>query len=188
MSDVSVSDTLNVTSICGLKESLSMSLKSFCPGRHSCLGISMSSVNGQSTGCVVECRDGWRQGRAVNSDSHHDQWLDADQYLGTDQCSAGVNWTTRGYANSRTGHLADWSTRGLDNSRTSQLADWTSRGLDNSRSCRCRQTGKLSTQSRRWHPRVVQSATCPVRELSSPRVDQSVSRLVCKLAYPRVVQ
>ena len=39
------------------------------------------------------------------------------------------NWTTRGYANSRTGHLADWSTRGLDNSRTSQLADWTTRGL-----------------------------------------------------------
>ena len=34
---------------------------------------------------------------------------------------------------------------------------------------------KLSTQSRRWHPRLVQSATCPVRELSSPRVDQSAS-------------
>ena len=88
------------------------------------------------------------------------------------------NWTTRGYANSqtansRTGHLADWSTHGQDNSRTSQLADWTSRGLDNSRSCRCHQKGKLSMRSRRWHPRVVQSATCPVRELSSPRVDQS---------------
>jgi len=26
-------------------------------------------------------------------------------------------WTTRGYANSRTGHLADWTSRGLDNSR-----------------------------------------------------------------------
>ena len=79
-------------------------------------------------------------------------------------------------ANSRTGHLADWSTRGLDNSRTSQLADWTSRGLDNSRSRRCRQKGKLSMQSCRWHPRVVQSATCPVRELSSPRDVQSASR------------
>ena len=85
------------------------------------------------------------------------------------------NWTTRGYANSRTGHLADWSTRGLDNSRTIRLAHWTSRGLDNSRSRRCRQKGKLSTQSCRWHPRVVQSATCPVRELSSPRVVQSAS-------------
>ena len=42
-------------------------------------------------------------------------------------------WTTRGYANSRTGQLADWSTSGQHNSRTSQLADWTSRGLDNSR-------------------------------------------------------
>ena len=93
----------------------------------------------------------------------------------TDRAVLLGNWTTRGYANSRTGHLADWSTRGLDNSRTRQLADWTSRGLDNSRSRRCRQKGKLSTQSRRWHSRVVQSATCPVRELSSPRVVQSAS-------------
>jgi len=29
---------------------------------------------------------------------------------------------------------------------------------------------KLSTQSRQWHPRVVQLATCPVRELSSNRL------------------
>jgi len=96
--------------------------------------------------------------------------------------TCGGNWTTRGYANSRiansrTGHLADWSTRRLDNSRTSQLADWTRRGLDNSRSRRCRQTGKLSAQSRRWHPRVVQSASRPVRELA-----------IRELAYPRVVQ
>ena len=67
-----------------------------------------------------------------------------------------------------------------------QLADWTSRGLDNSRSLRCRQTGKLSTQSRRWHPRVVQSATCPVRELSSPRVDQSARCPVRESSSPRV--
>jgi len=39
------------------------------------------------------------------------------------------NWTTRGYANSWTGHLADWSTHGLDNSRSSQLVDWTTRVL-----------------------------------------------------------
>jgi len=81
----------------------------------------------------------------------------------SDSANCTGNWTTRGYANSRitnsrTGHLADWSTRGLDNSRTSQLA-----------------TGKLSTQSRRWHPRAVQCATCPVRELSSPRVGVSAS-------------
>jgi len=67
-----------------------------------------------------------------------------------------------------------------------QLADWTSRGLDNSRSRRCRQKGKLSTQSRRWHPRVVQSATCPVRELSSPRVDQSARCPVRESSSPRV--
>jgi len=30
---------------------------------------------------------------------------------------------------------------------------------------------KLSTQSRWWHPWVVQSATCPGRKLSKPRVD-----------------
>ena len=101
------------------------------------------------------------------------------------------NWTTRGYANSRiansqTGHLADWSTRRLDNSRTSQLADWTSRGLDNLRSRRCCQKGKLTTQSRRWHPRVVQSATCPVCELSSPRVDQSARCPVRESSSPRV--
>jgi len=43
------------------------------------------------------------------------------------------NWTTRGYANSRTGQLAD-----------SQMPP---------------KERKLSTQSRRWHPRVVQSAS-----------------------------
>jgi len=32
-------------------------------------------------------------------------------------------------------------------------------------------------QNRRWHPRVVQSTRCPVRELA-----------ICELAYPRVVQ
>jgi len=39
--------------------------------------------------------------------------------------SASGYWTTRRYANSRTGRLTDWSTRGLDNSRTGQLADAT---------------------------------------------------------------
>ena len=91
------------------------------------------------------------------------------------------NWTTRGYANSRianswTGHLADWSTRGLQKSRTGQLA--VSQMPPKER--------KLSTQSRRWHPRVVQSATCPVRELSSPRVDQTARCLVRESASPRV--
>ena len=100
------------------------------------------------------------------------------------------NWTTRGFANSliansRTGHLTDWSTHGLDNSRTSQLADWTSCGLDNSRSRRCRQKGKLSTQSRRRHPRVVQSASCLVRELTSLRVVQSASWCIRELSSNR---
>ena len=41
---------------------------------------------------------------------------------------------------------------------------------------------KLSTQSRRWHPRVVQSVTCLVRELTSPRDVQSANRPVRELA------
>jgi len=69
-----------------------------------------------------------------------------------------------------TGQLADsptrgLPTRGLDKSRTGQLAV----------SRMAKKTRKLRTQSRRWHPRVVQSATCPVRELSSPRDVQSAS-------------
>ena len=69
----------------------------------------------------------------------------------------------------------------VDNSRTSQLADWTTRELADAG-----QKGKLSTQSRRWHPRVVQSATCPVRELSSLRVDQSARCPVRESSSPRV--
>jgi len=61
-----------------------------------------------------------------------------------DRRAPGGNWTTRGYANSRTGQLA-----------VSQMQP---------------KERKLSTQSRPWHPRVDQSARCPVRELSSPRV------------------
>ena len=91
------------------------------------------------------------------------------------------NWTTRGYANSRiansrTGHLADWSTLRLDNSRTGQLA--VSQMPPKER--------KLSTQSRWWHPRVVQSATCPACELSSPQFDQSTKCPVRESSSPRV--
>jgi len=70
--------------------------------------------------------------------------LQTDNHASTSPDVMHGNWTTRGYANSRTansqtGLLADWSTHGLDNSRTSQLAVWTSRGRDNSQSHRCRQ-------------------------------------------------
>jgi len=73
--------------------------------------------------------------------------------------------------------LADWTTRGLDNSRTGQVADWTTRGCHR-RLCvlsfpfwRHLRDRELSS------PRVDQSARCPVRESSSPRVGN-----------PRVVQ
>jgi len=43
-------------------------------------------------------------------------------------CYKTVGYSTpRGYANSRTGRLADWTSRGLDNSRTRQVPDWTTR-------------------------------------------------------------
>jgi len=74
-----------------------------------------------------------------------------------------------------TGQLADTPTRRLP-----------TRGLDNSRSEMPPKERKLSTQSRQWHPRVVQSATCPVRELSSPRVDQSARCPVSESFSPRV--
>ena len=69
------------------------------------------------------------------------------------------NWTTRGYANSRiansrTGHLADWSTRVLDKSRIGQLADAIS-----DFACLFFLFGFIC-----------ETASCPVRELTSPRV------------------
>jgi len=64
------------------------------------------------------------------------------------------NWRTRGLP-----------IRGLVNSRTGQVA--VSQMPPRER--------KLSTQSRRWHSRVVQSASWPVREMSSPRVGVSAS-------------
>ena len=91
-------------------------------------------------------------------------------------------WTTRGYANSRiansrTGHLADWSTRVLDKSRTVQLAD---------------AIGDFACSVFAFGG-VCETASCPARDLSSPRVDQSAKcpvreLAIRELAYPRVVQ
>ena len=55
--------------------------------------------------------------------------------------------------------LADWTTRGLDNSRTGQVADWTTRGCH-------RRLCVLSFPVWRY---------LRDRELSSPRLVQSVS-------------
>ena len=59
-------------------------------------------------------------------------------------------------ANSRTGHLANYTTRGLDKSRTGQLADAAG-------DFACLVFVLLAESAR---PRVVQFATCPVRELA----------------------
>ena len=57
------------------------------------------------------------------------QWITCREKCGENPRANIGYWTTRGYANSRTGHLVDWSTRGLDNSRTGQVTH----GLDNLR-------------------------------------------------------
>jgi len=90
---------------------------------------------------------------------------------------------TRRLDDSRTGHLADWSTHGLDNSRTGQVADWTTRGCHR----------RLCMLSFRYFGGICETASCPVRDLSSPRVDQSARCPVRELpirefAYPQVVQ
>jgi len=79
---------------------------------------------------------------------------------------------TRGLDDSRTGHLADWSTRGLDNSRTGQVAD-----AIGDFACLVFLFGSIC-----------ETASCPVRDLSSPRVDQPTRCPVRELACPRVVQ
>jgi len=66
----------------------------------------------------------------------------------------GGYWTTRGYANSRTGRLADWTTRGCH-----------------------RQLCMLSFRS---FGGICETATCPVLDLSSPRVAVSAS---CPVTY-----
>ena len=85
---------------------------------------------------------------------------------------------TRGLDDSRTGHLADWSTCGLDNSHTGQVADWTTRGCHR----------RLCVLSFGSFGGICETASCPVRDLCSPRVDQSARCPVRELAYPRVVQ
>jgi len=71
--------------------------------------------------------------------------------------------------------LADWTTRGLDISWTGQLADWTTRVLDKSR------TGQLADATGDFaclfflFGGICETASCPVRELTSPRLVQSAS-------------
>ena len=72
---------------------------------------------------------------------------------------------TRGLDDSWTGHLADWSTRGLDNSRTGQVADWTTHGCHR----------RFCVLSFRSFGGICETASCPVRELTSARVVQSAS-------------
>ena len=71
-----------------------------------------------------------------------------------------VDWTTRGLDISRTGQLADQTTRGPDNSRTGQVADWTARGCHR----------RLCMLSFRSFGCICETASCPVRELTSAQV------------------
>jgi len=71
-----------------------------------------------------------------------------------------------------TGQLVDTPTCRLDISRTGQLADWTTRGLADA--------AKRTKTKHAKSP--VASASCPVRELTSPQDVQSASHPVRKLA------
>jgi len=97
-----------------------------------------------------------------------------------------INWVTGQLADTPTRGLP---TRGLDDSWTGQLADATGDFV-------CLVFILLAASA---SLQVVQSATCPVRELTSarvvysPRVDQSArcpvrELAIRELAYPRVVQ
>ena len=103
-------------------------------------------------------------------------------------------WTTRGYANSWTGWLADWTSRGLVNSRTRQLVYWTSSGLDNSRMPPATLCAKFSFFWRHLRdrklssPQLVQSTSWLVRELTSPRDVQSASWRIRELSSYRCTQ
>jgi len=84
-------------------------------------------------------------------------------------------WTTRGYANSRIANLrsellTDWTSCRLVNSWTRQLADWASRGLGNSQMPPMTLPAYLSF----FWP-FIETASCLVRELISPRDVQSTS-------------
>jgi len=84
------------------------------------------------------------------------------------QCRLFVPWTVRsirGRSRVRmvyTGYEWSWDNSRIRQLADCQLADWTSRGLINSRTGQLAvsqmppKERKLSTQSRRWHPRVVQ--------------------------------
>ena len=129
-------------------------------------------ANAQRDGRPSECR--WRpvfnaanysrgsddRPGCLNEQQHRLTWVDEDDMFSTAHLVV------------VTGQLADTPSRGLptsglDDSRTRQLADATG-------DFACLVFVLLAASAR---PRVVQSATCPVRELA-----------IRELAYPRVVQ
>jgi len=71
----------------------------------------------------------------------------------------------------------------IANSRTGRLADWTSRVLDKSRTRGCRR--RLCVLSFRSFRGICETASCPVRELTSPRDVQSASWRIRELSSYR---
>ena len=82
---------------------------------------------------------------------------------------------TRGLDDSRTGYLAVWSTHALVNSRTGQVADWTTRGCHR----------RLYILSFRSLGGICETASCLVRELTSPPDVQSASWRIRELCSSR---
>jgi len=107
------------------------------------------------TGCAVNVT--FRTVWVYHTNNHRGNWTTDSLIRRLADCQL-ADWTSRGL----------WSTRGLDKSRTGELA--VSQMPPKER--------KPSTQSRRWHPRVVQSASCPVTTIDTSLVPCSCCRPV----------
>ena len=119
---------------------------------HYCsVGLKSDGTTGQTTG-HLEVDTPWATVPSLSTcDRHTTGHWPVAFFKGRDRRDTfNGNWITRGYANSR-----------IANSRTGHLADWTTRGLADA----VKRTKTKHTKS------PVASASCPVRDLSSPRVD-----------------
>jgi len=91
--------------------------------------------------------------------SSHAVWQRAEQMETTHKANTVCNQTVTRIRQLADCQLADWTSRGLDKSRTGQLADATGDCVPSFRS----------------FGGICKTASCPVHDLSSPRVDQSAS-------------
>jgi len=142
--------------------------------------VNSSPVNSSHTRLITQStRHKWAHNKAVNRNFLSARWSGNTQKQCSTRTVTGQHAETptrglpiRGLDNSRTGHLADWSTRGLDNSHTGQVTEWTTRG--------CHRW--LCVHIFRSFGGICETASCPVRKLTSPRDVQSASWRIRELS------